>query len=129
MIFPGSRFVIGDWENGFGLAFELQPDRSIKGRIRFDENKMGPPGIVHGGVLATMVDEAMTARAFQEGVMVFTANLNIDYKAPVFIGTEITITAQLDRVEGRKIYVTSEVRLPDDTLALTATGLFLGPKV
>lgn len=129
MIFPGSNFVLGDWDNGFGLRFKLQADGSVLGRIQFDETKMGPPGIVHGGVLATMVDEAMTARAFQEGKMVFTANLNIDYKAPVLIGTEITITAQLDRTEGRKIYVNAAVHLPDGTLALTAVGLFLGPKV
>ena len=62
--FNGSNFVGGDYENGFGIQFALQPDNSVKATYTFDKLKQGPPNIVHGGALSAVIDEAMTATVF-----------------------------------------------------------------
>lgn len=66
----------------------------------------GHPGIVHGGFLATMLDEGLARCAFaampnQVGV---TAQLNITYKKPTMAGQYLVLIAKTTKVEGRKAW-------------------------
>lgn len=127
--FPGSNFVGGDWQNGFGVRFTPRDEHTFTATYTFDKLKQGPPGVVHGGAIAALFDEAMTAAAFHNiAGFAFTASLQINYHAPVFIGVQVDITAHLDRIEGRKIHMTAHIHLPDKTLAATATALFIEVK-
>jgi uncharacterized protein (TIGR00369 family) len=123
--FTGSNFVAGQWENGFGLAFE-SVEGEFRATYRFATHQQGPPGVAHGGALATLLDEAMTAAAFHAAQEpAFTVNLNVTYRAPVFLGTEITISARVHEIEGRKISVYAEIKLPDGSVTTVASGLFI----
>jgi 3'-phosphoadenosine 5'-phosphosulfate synthase len=67
----------------------------------------GHPGIVHGGLLATMLDEGMARCCFlalpnKVGV---TANLQINYRRPVQAGQFLVLRARTTKVEGRKAWV------------------------
>lgn len=67
----------------------------------------GHPGIVHGGLLATLLDEGLARCCFPalpSGVGV-TANLTIDYRAPAPAGAFAALHAHTVRVEGRKAWV------------------------
>lgn len=123
--FTGSNFVSGQWENGFGLQFEAV-EGEFRASYRFAEHQQGPPSIAHGGAIATLLDEAMTAAAFHAAQEpAFTVNLNVTYRAPVFLGTEILISAKVQEIEGRKISVYAEIKLPDGTITTVASGLFI----
>ncbi|KAK5094703.1 hypothetical protein LTR70_003907 [Exophiala xenobiotica] len=66
----------------------------------------GHPGIVHGGFLATMLDEGLARCAFpalpnKVGV---TAQLNIAYKKPTMAGQFLVLMAETEKVEGRKAW-------------------------
>ncbi|KAL5366017.1 HotDog domain-containing protein [Aspergillus floccosus] len=92
----------------------------------------GWPGMVHGGALATVIDEnvgRVAVRHFPEKTGV-TANLEINYRAPVYSGNFYSIHATLDteRSTDRKGYVTGEVRDPTGRLCAEASGLFVVPK-
>ncbi|KAK9472505.1 thioesterase family protein [Dipodascopsis tothii] len=70
-------------------------------------NLCGHPGIVHGGLLSTLLDEGLTRCAFaalpsKVGV---TASLNINYKAPVPADSYVVMRAHVTKAEGRKAYV------------------------
>lgn len=123
--FTGSNFVGGKWENGFGLQFE-NVDNEFRATYRFDKHQQGPPGVAHGGALASLLDEAMTAAAFHAAQEpAFTVNLNVTYRAPVFLGTEVFISARVQQIEGRKISIQAEIKLPDGTISTVASGLFI----
>lgn len=88
--------------------------------------------MVHGGALATVIDEnvgRVAVRHFPEKTGV-TANLEINYRAPVYSGNFYSIHATLDteRSTDRKGYVTGEVRDPTGRLCAEASGLFVVPK-
>ncbi|CUM56609.1 uncharacterized protein AC631_04396 [Debaryomyces fabryi] len=67
----------------------------------------GHQKIIHGGLLATMLDELTCRLAFQNnpsgsGV---TANLNINYRQPCFVNTYVLIKCEVSRKVGRKCFV------------------------
>ena len=95
----------------------------------------GHPGIVHGGFLATMLDEGLARCCFAQlphniGV---TANLNIDYRKPTPAGNFLVLRADTVRVEGRKAWVEGRIESlekPGDkpTVYAEAKALFISPK-
>lgn len=99
------------------------------------EELCGHPGIVHGGYLATVLDEGLARTAFAglPNHVGMTANLNVNYKAPCMAGQYIVLRGELTKVEGRKAWVEGRIEtLPDgeeEPLVLaTATGLYVEPK-
>ncbi len=123
--FQGSNFVGGSHANGFGLRFELQSDNTLTATYTFDSLKQGAPGIVHGGAIAAVLDEAMTAAIFAAGKPALTVNLMIDYRAIVRIDTPVQITGRVDMIERRKLFTVAKIILPDGTVAAEAKALFI----
>ena len=86
----------------------------------------GPPGMVHGGVCALLLDQLMGETATIGYVRVaFTGTLSVTYRKPTPLGP-IRIDARVDREEGRKIYVVATVRSGDD-VCVEAEGIFVEP--
>jgi uncharacterized protein (TIGR00369 family) len=125
--FTGSNFVGGGWENGFGILFShSHENNSYTAKFTFSERHQGPPFIAHGGAIAALLDEAITAAVAQDvGLPAFTVQLDISYRAPVYLGTEVTIVGQVLKIEGRKVFAQAQVILPDGTIATEAKGLFI----
>lgn len=95
----------------------------------------GHPGIVHGGLLATMLDEGLARCCFgalPHNIAV-TANLNIDYRKPTPANSFLVLRAETVKVEGRKAWVKGHIELlaePGEkpTVLAEASGLFISPK-
>ncbi|CAN8099514.1 unnamed protein product [Discula destructiva] len=95
----------------------------------------GHPGIVHGGYLATVLDEGLAWPAFAalpHGVGM-TANLNVNYKAPCMAGQYIVLRGKLTKAEGRKAWVEARIEtLPEGdekpVVLVEATALYVEPK-
>ncbi|KAJ8004981.1 hypothetical protein DPEC_G00141910 [Dallia pectoralis] len=86
----------------------------------------GPPGMVHGGAIATMIDTVIGTHATYLSGPVMTANLNINYCSPIPLGSTVLLTSSLDKEEGRKTFLSSQVTSTDGTkLHTEATGLFV----
>lgn len=98
-------------------------------------NVSGHPGIVHGGLLATMLDEGLARCCFpalpnKVGV---TANLSINYKKPTKTDQYLVLRATTTKVEGRKAFVEGHVEsMPEDgeepEILVSANALFIEPK-
>nr|XP_035974672.1 acyl-coenzyme A thioesterase THEM4 [Halichoerus grypus] len=91
----------------------------------------GAPGFLHGGAIATMIDSTLGMCALTAEGVVMTANLNINFRRPIPLCSVVVINSQLDKVEGRKLFVSCNVRSVDEkTLYSEATSLFvkLDPK-
>ncbi|KAI0136236.1 HotDog domain-containing protein [Xylariales sp. AK1849] len=95
----------------------------------------GHPGIIHGGFLATMLDEGMARCCF--GALPhnigMTANLNINYKAPTPAGSYVVLKATTTKVDGRKAWVEGRIETlvgegETPVVLAEATALFVSPK-
>ncbi|KAL4956249.1 HotDog domain-containing protein [Aspergillus filifer] len=100
--------------------------------VYFGTGMEGFPTMVHGGAMATILDETLARVAihhFPERTGV-TANLDVNYVAPASSEEFYYVYAYLDygRSTDRKAYVKGEVRDSYGKLCATASGLFLVPK-
>lgn len=95
----------------------------------------GHVGIVHGGLLATLLDEGLARCGFSAlpNKIGVTAYLNINYRNPTPAGSYVVLKAETTKVEGRKVWVKGRIELLGDTvepgkLLVEAEGLFIEPK-
>lgn len=98
-------------------------------------NVSGHPGIVHGGLLATLLDEGLARCCFpalpnKVGV---TASLQINYKKPTKADQYLVLKATTTKVDGRKAFVEGHIEtMPENgeeaEILVTANALFIEPK-
>lgn len=99
--------------------------------IKIGDDLCGHPGVVHGGMLATVFDSSMALIAHMNAPqrMCYTANLNIDFRSPTPSDEFLLFTTMLEKVEGRKVYVKSVATDLDRKIKYSeATALFISPK-
>jgi uncharacterized protein (TIGR00369 family) len=80
---------------GLGLEFELQEDGGVSTTFIGHPGLEGYAGVMHGGMIATLLDGAMTNCLFARGCRAFTAELRVRYRKPVQVGQPLTIRARL----------------------------------
>ena len=85
----------------------------------------GPPGYIHGGIIATLLDEAMSKVNRPLNVVAMTRHLQIDYLRPCPLNQPLTLTGLHDHREGRKLYHRAELTDAEGTILVQATGLFI----
>jgi uncharacterized protein (TIGR00369 family) len=106
-------------ERGMRLAFE-QDDaaRCIRGTFRLGAEYAGGAGFLHGGIIATLLDEAMGKVNRFRGVRAVTAELNVEYLRPVPVEQEIVVEAREIETKGRNLFHVGEIRnVKGDVLA------------
>jgi hypothetical protein len=84
----------------------------------------GPPGTVHGGVVAMVLDELLGAVNACLGLGAYTGTLTVRYERPTPIGAELTFDAWVDRTEGRKVFTVGTISVGGDVTA-RADGVFI----
>ncbi|KAF5368026.1 hypothetical protein D9758_004339 [Tetrapyrgos nigripes] len=98
--------------------------------IHLGRGLCGHDGIIHGGLLATLLDETMARTAIMnlpERIGV-TATLNISYRAPTKADQFVVMKIRLLDVQGRKANVAARVEDMKGTLLVEATGMFVQPR-
>ena len=92
----------------------------VAGEVTLGKAYEGPPGLVHGGVTATLLDHALARSARSAGHGGLTATLQVRYRRPVPLGTPLLLRAQLRTTEGRRATATATLSAaaePDTVLA------------
>lgn len=95
----------------------------------------GHPGIVHGGLLAMMLDEGLARCCFAalHNKVAVTAKLEIDYRKPTLSNNLVVLRGRTIKVEGRKAWAEGRIETlvaPGEkpTILVEAKGLFISPK-
>jgi uncharacterized protein (TIGR00369 family) len=111
---------------GMRLTFE-QDDaaRCIRGTFRLGHEYSGAPGFAHGGIIATLLDEAMGKVNRFRGVLALTAELNVEYLRPVPVEQEIVVEAREIEKNGRSLYHTGEIRNAEGKVLARGRGRFV----
>ena len=99
------------------------------------EDLCGYPGIVHGGLLATLLDEGLARCCFPAlpHKIAMTANLSVNYRKPAPAGRYYVLRAKTLKVEGRKAWVEGHIETLEDegkepTIVADASALYIEPK-
>ncbi len=85
----------------------------------------GPPGYIHGGIIATLFDEAMSKLNRPLDTLAMTRHMEVDYLRPSPLFQPLTLTATHERREGRKLFHSAQLHNAEGTLLAQAEGLFI----
>lgn len=108
--------VTGDDEGSMTCTFSLGPAYE------------GPPGCLHGGIIAAILDQVLGAAPARVGMPGLTAYLHTTYRRPTLLGVEHTARSRVERIDGWKVFVRGEIRDSQDRVTAEAEALFVVPK-
>jgi uncharacterized protein (TIGR00369 family) len=126
---PNSRmcFVCG-MQNPIGLKLIFEEeDGKVVARFTSKPEHQGFPGILHGGIISTLLDEGMGRAVFllPEERWMLSAKIEIKYLRPIPIGEEITLVGEITQVHRRGVTCKGQLLLADGKVAAEGRGLYL----
>jgi acyl-coenzyme A thioesterase PaaI-like protein len=128
----GQCFGCGE-EQPHGLHLQARAGEGVSLTAEFTVKAahQGAPGLAHGGVLATALDETLGSLTWLLRTIAVTGRLETDFVRPVPVGSVLHLQAEVTAVAGRKIYASATGRVggPDGPLAVRADALFVEVKV
>lgn len=122
------RWCVGcgpDHPTGLHLEVRAGEGLAVHGRFAVGEHHQGAPGLAHGGVLATALDEVLGSLNWLLGDPVVTGRLEVAYLRPVPVGTVLSIDARVDEIDGRKVRASAVGAVEDGTAAVRASAVFV----
>ncbi len=117
-------FVCGE-KNPQGLKLDLRMDserRQAEAEVTFPEHLQGWENVVHGGMLATVLDEAMIYAARAAGLTCITGEVTVRFVRPARTGVPLTLKGRFLEDRGRIVLAESEIRDPEGVILAWATG-------
>ena len=116
----------GDNTGGMKLTFEQDNvNRKIVGRFVLGERYQGGGGFAHGGIIATLLDEAMGKVCRFREVRAVTAELTVEYLKPVNVKSEIVVEGRETDQKGRNLFMTGEIRNEAGEVLARGKGRFV----
>jgi acyl-coenzyme A thioesterase PaaI-like protein len=120
LIDDGYCFVCGEKNDiGLGLQFRQAGGRTISEFVPHKAHQ-GFMDIVHGGIIATVLDEAMVKRVLFEGMEAVTAEISVRFRSPLFVGEKAVVEAEIKRTGGRLLVTCARMIKGDSTVVAEA---------
>ena len=112
--------------NPIGLHMEITDGEGwSKGTWEVTENYVGYENMLHGGIMSTILDDLMAHAISYLDEDIVTVHMDIDYKAPAFIGDVLECEANLvERGNGRSIKLAGRIK-KGDILVAEAKGVMV----
>jgi uncharacterized protein (TIGR00369 family) len=122
-------FVCGN-ENAHGLqaSFFVGDDGSVVSELVADERFQGYKDVLHGGIVASMLDEVMIKAILASGAIVVTAEMTVKYKLPARVGHKLVFIGSVTEHKGRIYQTTGIARYDSGETVAVATGVYLEAK-
>jgi acyl-coenzyme A thioesterase PaaI-like protein len=113
-----------DNERGLKLKFRQEDGRALA-EFTPEQFLQGFPGYMHGGGVATVLDEAMGWAAYQVGLWAMTAKFTLRFRKPVPLRQQVRVSGWVTRDRGRFLEVRAELRSRHGHLLAEADGVFV----
>lgn len=110
---------------GLHLEFLIAPNGSVVSFPAVGENFEGHPGYLHGGIIATLLDEAMSKAVRALGQPAMTRKMEVNYLRPVPSRVPIRIEGRVVRSEQRKHWTEASILNAQGTILAQGKGLFI----
>jgi uncharacterized protein (TIGR00369 family) len=117
-------FCFGCGQNnpiGMKLNF-IKDGETIRAEFTPDKMHQGWPGLLHGGILGCLLDEAMSNIAYATGNTCLTATIEIRWRQPVKVEEPLVVTAWITRQRKKLIETAGKVTLKDGTIIAESTA-------
>jgi uncharacterized protein (TIGR00369 family) len=115
-------------DNPFGMRLKFLHDEDGKrfvAHFRLGRRYTGPPRHAHGGIIAAILDEAMSKPSKLRGVIAPTKVLQVRYLKPVPLGQKLTASGREVRIRGREHFRAAEIRNENGDILASARGKFI----
>ncbi len=123
---PNRCFACGkDNELGLKLEFCHRPEGEAEARWTPSPEHEGWPGIVHGGLLSTVLDEAMSHAVLAAGLKAMTAELRVRFREPAPSGRALTVRARVAQRKKRLVETEASITGADGREYARGWGRFL----
>jgi acyl-coenzyme A thioesterase PaaI-like protein len=121
--FPVSP-VVG-YHNPLALPVQVEiVDETVVGKAHFTWPYQGPPGCVHGAVIAGVFDELLSFACIANGPAGMTGKLSIKYRHPTPLYEDLRFVCRRESISGRRLVATGEC-YAGDVVTAEAEGLFI----
>lgn len=107
---------------GMHLRFRMDGDWAVA-EFTAEPVHQGYPGFVHGGVVSTLLDEAMGWATYGKGIWALTGKLETRFREAVPTGQKLVVRGRIERDRGRTLDVSAELRGPSGKVLAEAAGL------
>ena len=115
-----------DNPEGMRLKFDYDEARScFVCRFRLDKRYAGPPGHAHGGIIATILDEAMGKVNKLRQVIALTSRITVEYLKPVPLNKLLRVDSREVSVRGRRHVNMAEIVNVKGEVLARSRGLFI----
>src|SRR5512139_3031183 len=123
----GNCFVCGkNNPHGLRLSFEINKEKqTLKTTFVASPTYQGWDGIVHGGILSTLLDEAMANLVCELGYQAVTASIEIRFKKPAPILEPLLVYGEITEVSKRLIRAKAHIAQEDGAILATGTSTFM----
>jgi uncharacterized protein (TIGR00369 family) len=123
----GNCFVCGkNNPNGLRLSFEIDKEKqTLKTTFVASPTYQGWDGIVHGGILSTLLDEAMANLVYELGYRTVTASIEIRFRKPAPILEPLLVYGEVTEVSKRLIRAKARIAKEDGTILAVGTSTFM----
>lgn len=112
---------------GLGLKFYKEEDGTVFGNFFADPKYEGYSGIIHGGVIATLLDSAMTHCLLMKDISALTGRLSIKYSTTIRTGVMVRLEARIVD-ESRKLFFLEGRASVEGKKVASAVGRYRRPK-
>lgn len=110
---------------GLRLSFSQVREGVVEAKCTLRGEFQGWAGISHGGITAALLDEAMAYAALNEGIPVVTAKMEVRYRRPVPVETELILIGEVISKKGRAVETQAKLVLPDGKVGAEASGIYM----
>ena len=123
-------FVCGPGNaSGLNIRFRLESDVCRAEYTPLDQY-VGYDGVVHGGILFSLLDDVMANWLYLRGEVCFTAKAEIRYRHPVSVGERLFLEGRLLERRGRRVIIEGKgFRSMDRQVVIEAKGTFMVQKI
>jgi len=123
----GNCFVCGENNpNGLHLNFDIDPEKqTLKTTFIASPTFQGWDGLVHGGIISTLLDEAMAKLSYELGYGTVSVSLEIRYKRPVPILQPLIVYGEITEVNKRLVKARARVTNEEGTILAVGSSTLL----
>lgn len=107
-----------------GLSFQSLNQHQLSAELVLGEQFQGYQGVLHGGMISTLMDAAMVHQLFQMGIQAYTAELKVRFVRPIPVQRKLKLSAEL-LSERRGVYSLAARIVVDGELAAKAQAKFI----
>jgi len=113
---------------GLKLRFSYKDDEAITKWVPKEEYQ-GWPGILHGGITATILDEVMAKLIEHEGIWAVTGEMNIKYVKKIEIGKELIAKSWFEKQSPKIFYLQAEIQNKDGEVLAKGSGKYFRVRI